>query len=297
MDIPELKLGYFQQPNVDILSGQSNRQFPSIIQWLKNQCIVNTNFIRNFTGDENYKRFNAKFMQKHKPTISSIEFAEMFWNECQVMRITSMGDERKTVEGYINAITNRYEDEQKKFNERLAEEKRINNDCHTEIESYFNLLDIKVDEIKNLLPFPDGHGYVMEAFQEFKKIVYAKYRRIYLEPHTEDDLIAIIQAERTAIQNKVRAEYECRESALLEAAFGDHDDVDEMPPRTYTKHGFYMPYKELMRAAEEKSCSICTVEYTQKDMVIFLNKCKHTFHKECIEKWDKKTCPICRAED
>ena len=44
-------------------------------------------------------------------------------------------------------------------------------------------------------------------------------------------------------------------------------------------------------------CGICLNEF-DKNAIIGLTKCKHFFHKECIEKWCENgdNCPYCRVE-
>ncbi|KAL1537304.1 RING/U-box superfamily protein [Salvia divinorum] len=49
---------------------------------------------------------------------------------------------------------------------------------------------------------------------------------------------------------------------------------------------------------EEEMCSICLVEFEEKDLVNKLGRCGHTFHVECMEKWLETcqfTCPLCRS--
>ena len=50
---------------------------------------------------------------------------------------------------------------------------------------------------------------------------------------------------------------------------------------------------QTKRNNEEKSCSICFGEIAS--VSLYLTKCFHTYHKKCIAKWDKKTCPMCRC--
>ena len=47
-----------------------------------------------------------------------------------------------------------------------------------------------------------------------------------------------------------------------------------------------------------KKCLICMDEFKHKEYKRILPRCKHYFHKKCIDKWLKKnsTCPICRQE-
>ena len=39
-------------------------------------------------------------------------------------------------------------------------------------------------------------------------------------------------------------------------------------------------------------CSICLENVYQHK---YKTKCNHIFHKDCLDKWDKNTCPNCRA--
>ncbi|XP_039010474.1 RING-H2 finger protein ATL74-like [Hibiscus syriacus] len=48
---------------------------------------------------------------------------------------------------------------------------------------------------------------------------------------------------------------------------------------------------------EVESCAICLEEYVKGEKVRVLPRCKHMFHKECIEEWlevPSLHCPICR---
>jgi hypothetical protein len=47
-----------------------------------------------------------------------------------------------------------------------------------------------------------------------------------------------------------------------------------------------------------EQCFICMDDYKQRQFKRELPKCKHYFHKKCIDKWLKKkaSCPICRDD-
>ena len=50
---------------------------------------------------------------------------------------------------------------------------------------------------------------------------------------------------------------------------------------------------------QDKSCIICFEEYdSQSKDLIYKLKCKHIFHKDCLDTWFKKnpTCPLCRTD-
>ncbi|KAM7262033.1 hypothetical protein ACFE04_021110 [Oxalis oulophora] len=51
---------------------------------------------------------------------------------------------------------------------------------------------------------------------------------------------------------------------------------------------------------EAMQCTVCLSEYEEGERVRRLMKCKHTFHKECLDKWLQHyraaTCPLCRTK-
>ncbi|KAK8685752.1 hypothetical protein V6N13_124787 [Hibiscus sabdariffa] len=50
---------------------------------------------------------------------------------------------------------------------------------------------------------------------------------------------------------------------------------------------------------EVESCAICLEEYVKGEKVRVLPRCKHMFHKDCIEEWlevPSLHCPICRDQ-
>ncbi|KAM7276584.1 hypothetical protein ACFE04_018450 [Oxalis oulophora] len=51
-------------------------------------------------------------------------------------------------------------------------------------------------------------------------------------------------------------------------------------------------------ALESMQCSVCLSDFEEGDKVRRL-KCKHTFHKDCLDKWLHEffaTCPLCRTK-
>ncbi|KAK3224304.1 hypothetical protein Dsin_011329 [Dipteronia sinensis] len=53
-------------------------------------------------------------------------------------------------------------------------------------------------------------------------------------------------------------------------------------------------------SSECEICAICLDEYVQEDTIRVLRRCKHMFHKDCIDEWMRKRsmnfiCPICRG--
>ncbi|OAY35895.1 E3 ubiquitin-protein ligase RHA2B [Manihot esculenta] len=57
-------------------------------------------------------------------------------------------------------------------------------------------------------------------------------------------------------------------------------------------------YTEMLREQLVIECSVCLSEFLEGESVRNL-KCKHTFHKDCLDKWLQQylaTCPLCRTK-
>lgn len=50
----------------------------------------------------------------------------------------------------------------------------------------------------------------------------------------------------------------------------------------------------------DKTCSICLGEFTNNQNNVdiwFISNCDHLFHKKCISKWRRNSCPLCRKRN
>ena len=61
--------------------------------------------------------------------------------------------------------------------------------------------------------------------------------------------------------------------------------------------------QNILKFRNNKECSICLNGLNNNNKnndksVVYLDKCKHKFHKKCIKKWSRrvKKCPICRTD-
>ncbi len=80
------------------------------------------------------------------------------------------------------------------------------------------------------------------------------------------------------------------------AQYGSVSQVNkDIPATNYLK---FKTVQNLYSRQKDTTCSICSIDYTEKDTVELLKNCSHYFHKECIDTWKKtkpdSTCPICR---
>lgn len=54
---------------------------------------------------------------------------------------------------------------------------------------------------------------------------------------------------------------------------------------------------DINTVMDVSSCAICTVDWVTGDEIRILSRCRHKFHKGCIDTWlrEHETCPMCRT--
>lgn len=54
-----------------------------------------------------------------------------------------------------------------------------------------------------------------------------------------------------------------------------------------------------IQISDGERCLICLSDYEVAEEVRELNKCKHVFHRDCIDQWlttGRNSCPLCRGQ-
>jgi hypothetical protein len=68
-------------------------------------------------------------------------------------------------------------------------------------------------------------------------------------------------------------------------------ETDDKKDKTYKKTYSTKPNLKLTEPlCKEEECPICL----ERCNLIELRLCGHKFHSDCLSKWEKKTCPLCR---
>ncbi|KAK9947876.1 hypothetical protein M0R45_003474 [Rubus argutus] len=52
--------------------------------------------------------------------------------------------------------------------------------------------------------------------------------------------------------------------------------------------------KDVEVEFHSEECAICLGEFEEEDECAMLDKCQHTFHRECIDEVKEDSCPLCR---
>ena len=70
------------------------------------------------------------------------------------------------------------------------------------------------------------------------------------------------------------------------------EDFDQLATGEYSQS-----LNQMLSPSYLEECSICLEDYKIEDGLVFLPKCKHAFHSQCIKEWLTKNyhCPICKA--
>lgn len=55
-------------------------------------------------------------------------------------------------------------------------------------------------------------------------------------------------------------------------------------------------FYEIKSSQMDGDCCICLREFEEGHERAELHKCKHTYHRECIDLWLPKPCPLCRQD-
>ena len=69
--------------------------------------------------------------------------------------------------------------------------------------------------------------------------------------------------------------------------------IDKLPTKLYPEGGKGWP----LNNDSDYKCLVCQCEYEDGESTTFLQKCKHSFHTECVSGWlgKKDCCPYCRT--
>lgn len=118
------------------------------------------------------------------------------------------------------------------------------------------------------------------------------YSTTFLMDTKQINMKKLRSSERQAIANHVIITGFASMIALLGFGFGLFGK--------YTPYDVYgidgdNPISIILNKRKKNTCCICLESFTLDDTVRVL-KCKHCYHKRCLDGWIKqnKTCPICR---
>lgn len=116
--------------------------------------------------------------------------------------------------------------------------------------------------------------------------IFACYERKYWNRRRE------IEA-RGLPQTVVQPEDAAAGTAAADSSVGDHGRRASMAVISTR----LFQYGDRGMEGKNKDCSICLDEFSEGEVCRMLPKCKHIFHRFCIDKWlpTERHCPVCRS--
>ncbi|CDK26923.1 unnamed protein product [Kuraishia capsulata CBS 1993] len=114
-----------------------------------------------------------------------------------------------------------------------------------------------------------------------------------LPPETEafrESLRTLLERVR-CVKHLTREELDKASDSVFKVRFAKDDTVAEFSPDDETM--------KVKVYDEDERCPICLTDYVENDLGRALPKCKHEFHKACIDEWllqGDNSCPICRGK-
>lgn len=55
------------------------------------------------------------------------------------------------------------------------------------------------------------------------------------------------------------------------------------------------PRPDVATARSREECAVC-LEFVEKGQEFKVLPCFHIFHAECVRRWEKRDCPVCRRD-
>lgn len=254
--------------------------FPNIVNWLKTKVLNNPKFIECLIGAGNYNNIKSTLPS----TATEVELADVLMSGLNIIAQASEREtDRKIATCLIKEIKDRYELERNDHIKNAIAKKSFAENINKNVENYMRLLECGPEEfiqaIASGFNTTENERIANAKFNDFKKIIYAKFAEIENMPHKTDDhyITTIINERKIAIQSML-------------------DEIDINQAQSVSSESIIVQRLSLKREFELTMCPICYVEYKDTDKIELL-QCGHSFHPSCIRKWflKQKSCPACRS--
>lgn len=108
-----------------------------------------------------------------------------------------------------------------------------------------------------------------------------------------------------AMRQRILSHFDARESAArdsltYEELLALEERIGSVPVGLTAEQLEKLPTARYKYKAESPCslCSICMVDFANREVVVELPRCRHLYHPQCIKRWlqEKKTCPLCLEE-
>lgn len=278
--------------NID-LHANIDEKFPAIRQWLCEKT-NDRQFLLGILGEEKYIAYLKQFQTANK-VISPQKFAQSLWSEL-ITHAMNNSDEKKI----FKQISDHYDTERIAHRKSIDQLKERNQLSYNKVMNYIGLIGINSRVFLDKVP--NANFLAEHTFKEFVEEIYSIYRIAPDIYDNDEKMIKLILSMQIKYESILADKYARHlEEAKQFSDYGseNEDNDDEQENEKVIQNGKAIQYDDLvklMREYDNKHCRICLGEYVANDEVLITDPCKHMFHKSCLEKWMKATCPMCRAD-
>ena len=229
-----------------------------------------------------------KSNKEHEDNLIKIKELEKILEELNKNKndLSNEIDKLNNEENKLQDDLNKKEDEEKGLNEELGELKNINEDKNRE---YLNLMQLNQQQMNNNNNRPRRDNNINGENRSINNIINT-FLRMRDQVNNENSEAEVENGGQNNINDGESSINESNYEIDVNEDFGppmSFKEIDELPAGKYPKKEIY-----------EEKCVLCGFTFYYNDSITILDKCKHTFHKEClcnflINKLASK-CPICK---
>ena len=203
-------------------------------------------------------------------------------------------DKLNNEENKLQNDLNKKEDEEKGLNEELEELKNINEDKNREYLNLCQLNQQRMNDRNNNQIRRDNNNNINGEHESMSDILnsFLRFRDQINNQNNENNEGEV---EGGGGQNNINP----GESSINESNFEIGEDEDLGPPMNLNQIDGLPAGKYPKKEKYEEKCVLCGFTFCYNDSINILDKCKHTFHKECLGNFlinrSASKCPVCKV--
>ena len=261
----------------------------------KKQKNTNINIFRLNSASKNIISLSQEKIQKeikqHQDNLKKIKELEKLLEELNKNK-NDLNVEIDKLNNEENSLKNdleKKEDEEKELNEELDELKNINEDKNRE---YLHLIQLNQQQINN--NNNNNRNNNRRRRENNNNVNDEQVNDLF------NSILRIQQQANNENENNSLNDVDEEQNIIINESSNIEINIDEDfgPPMTFQQIEDLQVGKYPKKETYEEKCILCGFALCYNDSIVILDKCKHTFHKECLGNFFifflASKCPICK---
>ena len=266
------------------------------------QKISNINIFRLNSASKNNnivslsQERTRKNIKEHEDNQKKIKELEKLLEELNKNKndLSNEIDKLKNEGNKLQNDLNKKEDEEKGLNEELEELKNINDDKNREYLNLHQLNQQRMNDRNNNLIRRENNNNINGEHESMSDI-FNSFLRLREQINNQNNQNNEGEVEGGGGQNNINP----GESSINESNIEIGEDEDLGPPMNLNQIDGLPGGKYPKKEKYEEKCVLCGFTFCYNDSITILDKCKHTFHKECLGNFlinrSASKCPVCKV--